>query len=109
MTHKKILTKANLRNKEWTRSMKCQFCSSNENTIHLFLKCPFAQHIELWLGHRQNQFKQWSNVQDIVDFACKLDKNNQIAFLMVSSAACWTIWKIRNEMCFQQKKKLQNI
>lgn len=34
-------------------------------------------------------------------FACSLPKNLQMAFLLVFSALSWTIWKLRNELCFQ--------
>lgn len=68
-----------------------QFYSENETTNHLFLKYPFAQHIWFLLGLSQEHFKNWSNIQDIVDFSCTLDKHDQLGFLIVFIAACWIV------------------
>ena len=32
----------------------------------------------------------------------ELPKSEQIAFVLIFSATCWTLWKHRNEICFQQ-------
>ena len=53
------------------------------------------------MGLSQYYFQNWSSVADIIDFSFTLDKHSQIAFLVVFSAFCWTIWKIRNDACFQ--------
>lgn len=38
-------------------------------------------------------------------FAQSLKGEHQIAFLIMLNALVWTLWKIRNEICFQQKQK----
>ena len=47
----------------------------------------------------------------IIIFAVTLPKHEKTAFLMVLSALCWTIWKHRDELCFQNAhlKTGQNI
>jgi hypothetical protein len=57
------------------------------------------------MGKSQDQFYTWTSVADIITFALSLPKHSQTAFLIMFSALCWTIWKIRNESCFQHTKQ----
>ena len=101
LTKKKLLTKVNLSSKGWTGSTKCHFCSGIESSTHLFLKCPFTQHVWFWMGLSQNYFRNWQTIQDIIDFSFSLEHHSQLAFLIVFSSVSWIIWKLRNDLCFQ--------
>ena len=57
------------------------------------------------MGLSQQHYKNWSTFQHILEFAFTLKGDIQTAFLIMLSALCWTIWKIRNELCFQQVPK----
>lgn len=96
----KLLTKKNLSKKGWPGSTKYQFCSQEETTNHLFLKCPLTQQIWFWMGQSQHYFSHWQNITDIIEFACSLKGKSKLAFLTMFSALCWTVWKLRNDSCF---------
>lgn len=99
---KRILTKDQLCKRGWKGDTKCQFCHEQETADHLFLKCRFTQQVWFWMGQSQLRFKTWNTIQDILEFAYTLTKYSRQAFLLVFSGFCWTIWKHRNEICFQQ-------
>src|ERR1017187_5999320 len=52
------------------------------------------------MGLSQQCYKSWSSIKDIVQFACSLPNHMQISFLVVFSAISWTVWKLRNDLCF---------
>lgn len=103
VTQNRILTKDNLRHRGWLENTQCHFCTEEESGTHLFLLCPLIQQVWYWMGISQYIYKQWHTFQDIINFACSLKGKQQKAFLIVFSALTWTIWKIRNDICFQQK------
>ena len=109
MIKNKILTKDKLSHKGWEGSLKLMsILRRGSTTNHLFLHCPLTQQVWFWMGLCQQHYKKWVIIKDIVEFSCTLGKDLQIAFLLVFSALSWTLWKIRDEMCFQHAKK-QNI
>ena len=97
----KILTKDQLRTRGWSGYSKCPFCNHDKTVNHLFITCSFARQIWFWMGNSVHFFTSWHHMEDILEFAVHLSKSEQSAFLMVLSALCWTIWKHRNEICFQ--------
>lgn len=40
-------------------------------------------------------------MQDVFDFALTLQSAHRTTFILVFSATCWTVWKHRNEIIFQ--------
>lgn len=99
-----ILTKVNLATKGWTGSTTCNFFSDEESTTHLFLKCRFAKFVWFWMGQCKDQFHQWDSITDLMTYAFSLDQLNQTAFLIVAGAVIWSIWKHRNDVCFNRKQ-----
>lgn len=102
LLNNRILTKNNLRKRGWDGDIKCQFCPLQETISHLFLHCQQAQKIWFWLGPSQQHFLDWHTCSDIFIFSKSLSHDQPIGFLVVFSAFCWTLWKHRNELCFQQ-------
>lgn len=102
LTHNKLLTKKNLARRGWPGCTKCHFCTQEETHNHLFLKCRFTQQIWYWMGISQQFYLNWHSIKDIITFSFTLPNGQQQSFLIVFSALCWTLWKIRNEICFQQ-------
>ena len=100
LLNNRILTKSNLSRRGWNGNMQCQFCPLYETTNHLFVHCQQAQHIWFWLGQSQNFFLVWTTCSDIFLFSNTLSYTQQQGFLVVFSAYCWTLWKHRNELCF---------
>ena len=97
----KILTRDVLASKGWTGSPICNFCTSHKTANHLFINCPLVKQVWFWMGKGQHYFSNWSSIEDVVNFALSLPKYDKLAFILTFSAMCWTIWKYRNELCFQ--------
>lgn len=97
----RILTKVNLSKRGWTGITTCMFCDHPETTTHMFLHCQLTKQVIYWLGSTQIHYQQWKSLKDVFRFANSLSKVERTAFLLVFSATCWTLWKHRNEVCFQ--------
>ena len=69
-------------------------------TLFRSLNCDLAQQIWFWLGKSQDVMHEWHTFGDILLFACKLNISDRICFLIVLCAVCWTLWKYRNDSCF---------
>ena len=57
------------------------------------------------MGSCQQASIHWTKFSDIVHFANQLPPHQRAAMLLVFSAVCWTIWKHRNELCFESGKQ----
>ena len=105
LAHKnRILTTDNLLKRGWQGQNKCQFCHQPESINHLFVTCTFARQIWFFMGACQHINVHWVKISDIIHFAHQLPTAQRTAFLLVYSAICWTIWKHRNELCFNSGK-----
>jgi len=102
LNNNKILTKNILRSRGWNGNTQCSFCDALEIRDHLFLNCPLIQQVWFWLGKSQNFLHTWHSCTDIIHFCLSLPKEEHTSFLLIYSALCWTIWKHRNDMCFNQ-------
>lgn len=101
----RILTKDNLLKRGWQGCNTCIFCTQPESIQHLFFTCPFTKQIWFYTGTCQSVSSNWSKFSDVIHFARQLPYSQKIALLIVCSAVCWTLWKLRNEMCFTNGKK----
>lgn len=72
-----------------------------ESADHIFVACSLVKQVWFWMGKSQHYFTQWVTMEDVIEFALTLSKYEKQAFIMVFSAICWTIWKHRNRLCFQ--------
>ena len=96
-----ILTKDNLLHMGWKGDDKCPFCGREETVNHLFISCLVAR--LLW-----NILKCAFNLTDIPDdldlvmriWAKTFGKEERGLVLIGISAICWTIWKLRNSVVF---------
>lgn len=96
----RILTRVNLRKRGWEGDPSCVFCSCNETANHLFLNCQLVRHVLQWVGNNTIDCTQWGTLQEVFEFAVTLPSKDRTVFLIIFSAVCWTIWKHRNEVCF---------
>jgi hypothetical protein len=101
--HNAIATKDNLLKRNWTGNPTCQFCNAQETINHLFFGCSAAKFVWSTVATaiksptRPGNFSQffWWFPQFV-----PASRNTQIAGL---AAICWSIWKLRNRACFENK------
>jgi hypothetical protein len=98
-----ILTKDNLRRKNWQGDKRCFFCNIFESVEHLFFDCYVARYIWRLLAYivgadcRPSSFDQfWIWVDRY------LHKHKKIHMVGLS-AICWAVWKSRNAIHFDKK------
>jgi hypothetical protein len=104
LSNKVILTKDNLAKRKWKGCTKCCFCGEQETVEHLFLSCPFAKiiwriiHFTYSLPpptNITNMFSNWLN---------GVDKTYKSRIRVGVSALCWSIWRCRNNVVFNNSK-----
>jgi hypothetical protein len=104
LSNKVLLTKDNLAKRNWKGCTKCVFCGEQETVHHLFLSCPFARLLWRMIFFAfdlppptsvTNMFGHWLNGVD------KISKNRMRIGV---SALCWSIWRCRNDIVFNNVK-----
>jgi hypothetical protein len=98
LANNKMLTRDNLAKRKHVEDKTCLFCSEPESVSHLFFECCIAQ--LLW-----KIVSEISSIPMIKDFESlgliwirgkKFRIHN-----VLTSAVIWSIWKTRNNLCFQ--------
>jgi len=82
-------------------SFNCEFClqATEETVDHLFWHCTFAQLCWGFIGiHTVQGEGTVRNIQAIKD-----QMHSQF-FMIATILLCWTIWKARNEMIFNNNQ-----
>ena len=93
------LTRDNLAKRRSVVDQSCLFCSEMETVTHLFFECAVAKQI-------------WVMISEVFPGICMdnllglhqiwLSKN--FTHSITTTAFLWSLWKSRNDMCFQEKK-----
>jgi hypothetical protein len=93
------LTRDNLTKRRKVEDPTCLFCAENESCRHLFFDCAVAS-------------RCWNVVSDIPSIQVGVDiinigklwlsQKKYSLVNMITSAVLWSIWKLRNELCFQR-------
>ena len=98
-----LLTKDNLLKRQWTGCSKCVFCGEQETVEHLFISCPLAK--LLWRTvNFTSDITPPTNISNMfADWLDGIDKRSKAKIRIGVSALCWTIWRVRNDIIFNQK------
>lgn len=98
LSKNKVLTRDNLAKRRKVEDPCCLLCLENESVQHLFFDCVVASHC-------------WSIISKITGYTVGIDlavigkfwlSNKKFCVLnMITSAVFWNIWKLRNELLFQ--------
>jgi hypothetical protein len=100
LANDKLLTRNNLTKRRHVDDLTCLSCSDSETCRHLFFDCFVAKLV-------------WSGISDLLNVSVGSDfesvahwwlsnKKNTV-INVVCTATLWSIWKLRNAMCFQGK------
>jgi hypothetical protein len=98
LANNKVLTRDNLAKRKQADDKTCLFCDEFEFVLHLFFECCVAQ--LLW-----KTVSEISALPLIKDFE-SLDmiwvrRKKFRVHNVLTSAVIWSIWKTRNNLCFQ--------
>ena len=97
MAKNKLLTRDNLQKRQTVDDATCLFCSDPKSIEHLFFGCVVA--IELWRVIFDISNKNTGmSVDDML--AWWFNNKNHPADCLLHSAVLWTLWKYRNDICF---------
>lgn len=93
------LTRDNLAKRKKIEDKTCLFCCEEEFVQHLFFDCVVVKqcwHIMAHILHIRIE----ENLIDIGKYW--LSPKKYIVVNIVTSTVLWTVWKLRNEICFQR-------
>jgi hypothetical protein len=96
--YNKHLTRDNLAKRQEVADKSCLFCKDCESSHHLFFECVVAKRIWSYISDTLN--RDLGGNFDSVGM-CWLSDEKFAAINIVSAAILWGIWKLRNELYFQ--------
>ena len=100
----KILTKDNLRKRNWKGSDDCCFCGGMESIDHLFFKCSVAKFVWRVVQIALNLDYIPKNIDEVCDSWMKIPKTKLSNLLIFGCGALfWAIWRTRNDWFFGEK------
>ena len=101
ISNNKVLTRANLAKRRTLEDLSCLFCSDPETTHHLFFDCCITG--VLWKHVYDNfEIQIGSNFESVAHWWVSNNRNSVLN--TVGAALLWSLWKLRNEICFQGKR-----
>ena len=94
----KVLTRDNLGLRRKVEDESCLFCNEKESVFHLFFDCVVAKQIWVYISECFG-FNVGMNFESIGNMW--LSRKKFIVHNILTSAVLWGLWKLRNELCFQ--------
>jgi hypothetical protein len=98
LSKNKTLTRDNLTKRQKVDDKRCLFCDEFESFQHLFFDCVVAK--EMWkrisVIVRREVGMSFDNIG-----VCWLSNKKFTVINIMSSPALWAVWKLRNDLCFQ--------
>jgi hypothetical protein len=102
-----ILTKDNLLKRGWTWNDQCQFCGGKETIQHLLFSYGLAKLVWQVVVCAFHLVRPPENVEDLFGAWIKSFLKTQRNLVLCGAAAlCWTLWKTRNDACFNNKNQM---
>jgi len=97
VSNNKVLTRDNLAKRQEVSDPTCLMCNEREFVTHLFFDCCVASLVWSIISDLLGL-----NIGEIFESMARLwlaNKNHELNNVL-SSAVIWSIWKLRNELCF---------
>ena len=95
----KVLTRDNLGKRRKVEDSTCLFCTEHESVYHLFFTCAVARQMWVVLS-RTCEVQLGDSFESIGRFWLSNKRNGVVN--IITSAAIWCLWKLRNDLCFQR-------
>jgi hypothetical protein len=103
MTNEAILTKDNLRKRNWQGDPSCVFCDCVETISYLFFQCPVARVIWLVVAKCFGASNIPMNLEQCWLWCEKWLPYGKKFHPWGVATICWAIWKCRNKAVFEKK------
>ena len=92
----KVLTRDNLGLRQKIDDDTCLFCFEKESVFHLFFDCVVAKQVWVYISVGFNVGMNFESIGSMW-----LSRKRFIVHNILTSAVLWGLWKLRNELCFQ--------
>jgi hypothetical protein len=103
----KILSKENLRKKNWQGNINCEWCGCLETTSHIFYNCQVASFSWKIIQMSCPSLTLPKNANDMFGrWLCKFKGHEKNLITVGCSAVLWSLWKHRNDFCFNNISSL---
>jgi hypothetical protein len=99
-----ILTKDNLLKRKWRGSPACTFCQDTESVNHLMFECPVMKYVWSIMAYILGATVRPSSFSQYWIWIYRHLPGGKHVFFVGLAAVCWSIWKIRNNICFEGKR-----
>jgi hypothetical protein len=101
LANNKTITRDNLAKRRDVEDESCLFCEEKESIYHLFFDCCVAR--VMWKMCSEIAGKQLgADFESVAKFW--LHDKSENCLNVLTTAVFWSIWKFRNDMCFQGRK-----
>jgi hypothetical protein len=97
-----ILTRDNLKKRDWPESPICSFCGQNETATHLMFSCSHAGVVWGVMGVMFNTNTSPRTLWECMAWFHVFPHGRKFHVLLLS-AVCWAIWIVRNQITFDRK------
>jgi hypothetical protein len=99
LSKNKLLTRDNLEKRRNLDNASCLFCNEKESVPHLFFECVVAR--RAWMLIFRTIGRQIGESYESIATMWLCNKKFGVTNI-VTSAVCWSLWKLRNDICFQE-------
>ena len=97
-----VLTRDNMRRRNWPGNPVCSFCTNVETANHLFFACPLARTVWGVLGLTVGASCAPRSIWQSLAWMYNLLPGGKKFYMMIIAAVCWGIWCLRNKTTFDK-------
>jgi len=90
--------------RKWNGDPSCYFCRQHETVTHLLFTCSVAKVVWATIATYLGANDIPSSFQQSWKWCEKWIPNGKQFFAVGIAVVCWSIWKMRNKICFEGKK-----
>jgi len=103
MENNAILTEDNMIKRQWKGDPSCYFCNQHESVPHLLFTCSIAKVVWTTIASCLDANDIPTSFSQSWKWCEKWIPNGKQFFIVRIAAICWSIWKMRNKICFNEK------